>query len=478
MVSIPNKSILSMVMKQRYNIDADGITRVKYCIASQKQTIELVNFYHPQSTIALYLTSYGDVSDSKFYFDILSENNPLLKTSSFHSSFELDRAITLAREDYLRFELYYSLLNPNNNPEFYQEVWKILYLNELEFYQKFVLDSSSLEEIYASVIHTPESLELLKELDKIDKPENIEIDITDFDKRVDKVKMVFDKFISKNSNIQFLQTEDCSLAQIVINPFTDYTQDYLIYEGDVIVQKILDADLGEFVSQEQYWMEYIHYLMHVVIDHPCENGFYSCSKQEITECAIYSVMAQPGYDKRFNNNIEIVKSLLPWDIAAVRYSYGMPAREDITYNLFNADGLKSAFDYNIINGSLVTLSNVGNSIIDIKNIDSYTLDLRYDHKSYVTAPDIEFSFYLSYDTEIFKILANQSGSIHLSEEFETSIILQEGCYKLSFVDSIHKGDAIEITCEDSLRTIEIYDFNPYLHNICIGEAEDCTIVYF
>jgi hypothetical protein len=150
----------------------------------------------------------------------------------------------------------------------------------------------------------------------------------------------------------------------------------------------------------------------------------------------------------------------------------MPQAKNITYKFSTSIDLENIFGYKLKDQALITLSNVGNTDIDIIDIQSYSIDLRYDHLSKIANQDqgINFSFLLSYDTEVSQIIVNKQGSIVLSDAFKTNIILQPGCYDVILHGENYQNDVIkhfEGVNTEICEQIDVYNFNSSLHDIVL-----------
>jgi len=159
-----------------------------------------------------------------------------------------------------------------------------------------------------------------------------------------------------------------------------------------------------------------------------------------------------------------VQSLLPWDLAAIRYDYGMPKPMNMTYALDNTNSLNEIFAIPLVNNSLVTFSMIGDISIDATNVNDYEIDLRYDELSNITNSDINFHFTLSYDTEIAKIMINNAGSITLNNNLKTDIESLPGCYDIIINEDQNTS---KYFCSESYYNEEIHisNFDPLIHDL-------------
>jgi hypothetical protein len=276
--------------------------------------------------------------------------------------------------------------------------------------------------------------------------------------------------ISRNSNIKLTKLSECNGANLIITPnlaSNGAAGETLFYDNSQIIKLFNSFPVP---VNNSGWAEGLHGILHSFIDHPCENAFFKCSKEDIHQKAYVPSLISQQTGIFVTENIQ---SFLPWDLAALRYSYGTPdAKDNIYYDLSTAHGLKEAFGYSISDKSIITLPDVGNITINIQNIHNYNLDLRYDHKSHITNSDMETSFFLSYDTNVAKILINNSGNITLSNDFKSNIIINSECYNLIIRQCGYQSNIItqiindDCTIESTLE-INLFNFDQSLH--LVGE---------
>ena len=210
------------------------------------------------------------------------------------------------------------------------------------------------------------------------------------------------------------------------------------------------------------WSETMHSIAHIYEDHYNENGKNQTDENELE-------LYQQSF--KFGSVLTISdlkkQSLLPHDIEVLNLEYP-PKAKNITFELNN---LKTHFGYDLVNNGLVTLANVGNTAIDASDIKSYSIDLRSEHLSTITSSDnTSYSFLLSYRTEISQIKLDQTGSITLSDNFRTSIILSPDCYDLVLHSDFYQSDTImslenEACVNELPKHIDIYNYNSLIHSI-------------
>jgi hypothetical protein len=483
MVNIPNQEILSLVMMQRHPTQNNGVTNIRYCIASKENQLfahkeemnKILYLLEKYNNKAFHYHTIPEMNMYNYIYNIefnLIEGESTTRASSYNNALELGYGQRLAEEDDFRFQLHYKLLNAPSSLEL-QKGLDFLNLTKTEFYQLFVTEGKGLGEIYESRRPDLPSLEQLgQRLITQVLQEEIEdhLDYLHYSSElVEWIDIILTTNIAKNSNIDFERTEDCNSTALIIT-LTQSVEGggmVLYEEKNKIIQ--IEVKLNQALLKGEDWPLLLHDISHSVIDHPCENGFYACKKEKIVaDFNPPSVLVhQYVDDTSFHQNAQ---TFLPWDIAALRYSYGMPEARNITYELSSSSGLKKALGYPIKNNAVVTLSNVGDTVINICDVKSYALDLRYDHRSSVNNHDIDFEFFLSYDTEISQIKINNDGSIILSENFKTSIILQHGCYDVILHGDNYQSDLIKHF--DNFDTeicnhIDVYNYNSSLHEITL-----------
>ena len=487
-MTLKHNEFLPLVMKQRYKIDSDGkTTTIPYCI-QEKHHAELVfgiEYYRTESSF-LHFSMTPEININEICnlnkndpLEVRSEGQFFVKTSSYNNKIELNNARQLAIEDDIRFKLISNTLNATSCPEI-EDSFSFMNLIQTEFLQKFILESQNIYDIYLEQITDIPTTDSLLEtalsisveaVEAIEGKDNNVISFAEASQWIDKM---LEMAISKNTNVKFTKLNDCSDASLIMTPNlspTGAAGEELFYSKNQIIKLFNSFPVA---VNNTGWSEGLHGVIHSFIDHPCENGFYSCNKKEILDKGyIPSILSQQYGVVDDTNNFQ---SLLPWDLAALRYSYGTPeTANNIYYNLSSALGLKEAFGYVIGDKSIVTLSSVGNIILDIKNVNNYALDLHYDHKSYVTNSDIEMSFYISYDTSISEILVNNSGSITLNDEFQTNIMIYNQCYTLVSNGDGYQNDVIIQSISDDCTSqsaieIDLYNFDSSLHSLYLGDG--------
>lgn len=450
MTNIPNQDILSLVMKQKYQTKYNETTYISYSILSPEEFKEILrefavtykDLYVPDSIDIYELCPYKQV------FNIKNEGEFFVKSGHYSSSEDLIIAEKTAAEDDIRFQIASNssyLMNCNTSTGIYQ----LLNISSEQFYQSFVIDTMSLNSLYSSQRpDLPSTIELTNDL--INK-----LTFDDVDTRYNQslIDNILSKVFSANSNIIFKEVENYQNADLLLYHSEATTED-LKYSNSNIIHLKAGLPIAELTNSSAIfpWNDFIHGLAHIVADHPCENGFYSCNKNttQTNNPNIFMLTALAGIitptleeaktdasriiEMKVNAKDYIIQSLLPWDLAALRYSYGMPEPVKMTYKLADQTQLGEVFGWPLVNNSLVTLSLVGNISIDTTNTKKYALDLRYDHLSNITNNEIDFKFLLSYDTEIAQIIINQSGSVILNKAFKTDIILLKGCYEVVVAD--------------------------------------------
>ena len=501
------------------NKNDNGQTVVRHYLAfNLKQDIDLAKHIHLHTPIASYnlfpaLDIFGLCNLSgKSGFGVDIEEQFFVKSSHSKSQGELLEVRKLAIEDDIRYILHHNLSNTTDCTAL-KESFAFLNLTTSSFYQKFIYETASLSELLEqqrsdlngaqtseklfNTLEQESSFEnTLAELrewgpDSSEKVDNFikdtaSVTATDASNLVDDILRV----MSDNSNIKFERVENYYQAEMAISPSiapNAAASEYLSYEGDEIILNSLSsiAPLGTLANSSFAWGEFIHGMAHGFLDHPCENGFYACNKKEITAhnepLTLRTALAEGGWTSNLDPSINYnMQSFLPWDWAAIRYKYGMPAPKDVIYELNSDSALKSVFGYNLLNQALVSFPNVGHSTINAHDLKGYSIDLRYDHPSEVSNTDIKFAFVLSYDTEISKIMLNKGGSITLSDKFDTDLILSHGNYKVILHDSTSQHDNVLCIKNGEISSvyycdvapeyqIDVHNFDAAHHHITLNE---------
>jgi hypothetical protein len=475
MTNLITQSILSMLMKKSYQDQHN----IKYCISANHQqfaTSELANMLSTNQVRKFIPELNIDELCGLEYnreFNVRAEGEFFIKSANYDGTLALKNAINLAIEDDIRFQLYYNHTTIENCPRL-EETLNFLKLDQQQFYNSFIYNGISINELYTQQrpdLDTPEHLKeklIAKQLKATNngKFSNIKPEVSSW------VENKLQAIISQNANVKLEKTNDCVNSDIVIWPGLDKSSkggETTVYKDNIITKNILSVPIpmNELANDWRIWNEFLHGIAHFSLDHPCEDGFYGCNakdlKQEIKNFDLLTVMS--------GNNPLHLQSLLPWDIAALRHIYGMPEAKDATYKLSSSSSLENAFGYEIKDTALITFSSTGNNSIDASDIAEYAIDLNYDHLSNITNSDINFSFLLSYDTEISQVILNKAGSLDLNNNFKTNIILLPGCYDIVLHnDHYQNNDIININqnCKDEeLEQIDIYNFNPSQHELTI-----------
>lgn len=481
MVNIPTQDILSMVLTPKHPIQNNSQNVINYCVLTKKeQHIDLFSIVNknlfnniidlvPQ----LNIDKFCDFKYNRV-FNVRAEGEFFVKTSAYKSSLELKNARNLAIEDDIRFQLNNGT-NAETCPEL-QSIFEFLNISEKEFLHAFVTEGKGLKDIYTREKPTLPNLEQLKNqqitkiIELIEGMPEEEYDpstTTDINNFIDNAF----QNLSNDIAVKFERVENCNDATIAIQPGINENStggESLYYTDNMITLNLLSTPvpIGALHNSQKHWSEFFHSMTHNSLDHPCEDGFYSCNQNKLEkehgDSALLSALS--------GNNKYMVQSFLPWDLAAMRYSYGMPQAKNITYKFSSSIDLENIFGYKLNDQALITLSNVGNTEIDISDVKSYAIDLRYDHRSNITTQDINSSFLLSYDTEVSQIIVNKQGSIALSDSFKTDIILQPGCYDVILHGENYQNDIIKHfdgVNKEICEQIDVYNYNSSLHGIVL-----------
>ena len=374
---------LSLVMTQRHQTH-NNITNILYCVVSNK-TEAIVGKQRVNNILDLFDRSdnnnfnYRIIPQMNMYKYIynkefnLVEGESTTRASSYSDSLELGRGISLAREDDFRFQLHSKFLNVSGSPRL-QKGLDFLNLTKEDFYQLFVVEGKNLGEIYETRRQDQPNLVQLRQkiINKIVEEETVKNDLIYSEEFNELLDIILTTNIARNSNIKFIRVEDCNSTSLIFECKQDGegNGEVIFKEKNKIMQ--VTIDLNQKLMEGQDWPLLLHDIAHSVLDHPCENGFYACRTDEfVKKYNPPSVLVQQYFDKSAYQNH--AQTLLPWDIEALRYSYGMPELKNVIYELSNALGLKKAFGYVIKNNAIVTLSNVGYTEIDIRNVNYYTI---------------------------------------------------------------------------------------------------------
>lgn len=298
---------------------------------------------------------------------------------------------------------------------------------------------------------------------------------------------------AKNSNIKFIKCENTENANVIIYNSNHLSAEKVLFENGVITKTFLGIEMPSLISLNTtngMFNDLAHGFAHLFLDHPCENGFYSCEKETIQNSSdkffaltalsgigTYTVweeltnVAKSALNKLIDSGEQYhIQSLLPLDISALRHSYGMPKPIEMTYQLNNNEALEEIFGWPLINNSLVCFSSIGNITIDARDIVNYSLNLNYEEFSNITNSSIDYKFLLSYDTEIAKILINNAGAITLNNAFNTDIEVSPGFYDIVIHGDFYQNDIIfssydDFSAADNISTIDLYNFNDSIHRI-------------
>ncbi|MGB4192211.1 MAG: hypothetical protein WBJ81_06710 [Rickettsiales bacterium] len=282
----------------------------------------------------------------------------------------------------------------------------------------------------------------------------------------------FKTFFEKNSNIIFSKVNNAHKANLAIIPYKgenidSFVADIKVFQEEEIQKMFLFLPIFNESKDPTSINDYAHGLAHIFLDHPCKN-YYPCAKGSVQartpNIEYLTIMSQKTTidisNSTINPDTQIIQSLLPWDIAAIRNGYGMPIPQDTTYYLNDLNNLKEIFSVDLYNNTLITLSSVGYNIINAESVKFYAIDLRYDTLSNITNHNISLKFILSYDTEISEIIVNSPGSIILNPNYPTNISITNKDYSFNLLDS---EQCPEYNYGSEL--IQIYNYNESIHDI-------------
>ncbi len=139
--------------------------------------------------------------------------------------------------------------------------------------------------------------------------------------------------------------------------------------------------------------------------------------------------------------------------------------------IFQLNNLEEYFGYKLLNNGLVTLANIGNTTLDVRNVKNYSIILEVESlSSIINSEDINFSFLLSYRTKISQINLDKSGSLFLSDEYKTNVTLEPGCYHVVLHSLPDESEEIinfenEFCASELSNHMNIYNYNKSLHDI-------------
>lgn len=474
MVNIPNQDIHSIEMIQKYPKSSNGTTVIKYYINEGqfplKKLFDIVGKYSlPQS---LQIEDLCYIEDN---FKIQSEGQFFVKASSYQSHVDLSYAKQLAVEDDIRYKLFHNQLNTSICPALLK-VSSLLAQDYGSFYQSFVHQTKSLSELYKSQNLLNTSLEELAFKDFLISAEQFDYkyDQETWSNIKHRIEYAFKVFFEHNSNIMFFPTTTQDQANLVIypilqeNPEPILPADLMMFQNQEIQQMNLIFPIPFVNNTAMQINDFVHGLAHIFLDHPCEN-YYSCNKGSvqlktpgIEFLSIMSQMATLDISKPEIKTVQVIQSLLPWDIAALRHSYGIPEAKNTTYILNDVDNFRKNFAADPYKDTLVAFSSIGHNIIDAQSAITYTIDLRYDQLSSAVTTLFSLNFLLSYDTEIAEIFVNGSGIINLNDQFSTIINIKNSDYILQ---EVVPTECVENTY--GVELVQIYNYQEGIHHLCI-----------
>lgn len=487
MSSAVNEGFKSLVMKQRYLMNNNGETHINYCVDfSQNKRMELFKSFYNQNLFHIKVAAFVPeididsicrLGDTNQEFNIRAEGEFFVKASSYSNTRELDYARELAVEDDARFKLHYNLINTTTCAEL-KNIFTFLNMNQQTFYQSFISDGLSISEMYT--LQRPDLPSIKQLTDKMLQNFSMEAmegkynyNATIISDTKTWIDNALKTVVGQNTNIIFKQIDDCHNASLVIVPRLDFSaaaSEELFYNNDTIITQTFEVVMP---NTRAGWPETMHSFAHIFSDHPNENGFYQIDKEQLK---LYQESFKFGtvFDHQQYFGVYKAQSLLPWDIQALRYSYGIPKAQDITYNL---NKLQENFGYDLEDKALVTLSNIGQTTIDARDIANYSLDLRYEHVSNFINGNINCSFLLSYDTEVSQVILNLEGSITLSDNFKTNISLLPGCYDVMLHGNNYQNDIVKnfgnLDCVNEIsQQIDVYNFDSSLHGVIAQKELD------
>lgn len=471
MNDILNQDISSLEMKQKYKKELNGTTIIKYYLDFNFKTqnevfLELTSFTKTPSF--LNFDAFCTIENN---FQIQYEGQFFVKASSYQNNQDLIYARQLAIEDNLRYQLFHNKLNESSCSNIHN-ITTLLSTDYPNFYQSFVLDSENIIDLYKSRNKNTNLEEIafkdFQEGIKHLRPINSE-EISTVSNMLD---YSFKTFFEKNSNIIFSAVDNDYEANLVIIPYkgndtNSLAADLKVFQGEELQKMFLLFPIFNGSKDPTSINDYAHGLAHIFLDHPCEN-YYPCGKGSVQartpNIEYLTIMSQKTTidisNFTINPDTQIIQSLLPWDLAALRNGYGMPTPQNTTYYFNNINNLKEIFSVDLYNNTLITLSSVGYNIINAESVKFYEIDLRYNTLSHITNHNISLKFILSYDTEISEIIVNSPGDIILNPNYPTNISITNKAYNFNLLDS-EQCPAYNY----GLGLIQIYNYNESIHDI-------------
>lgn len=473
-------------MKQKYPLQENGSTTfLKYFIEPNFKKVVPLFLPLLKEMPSTDIRTLCDLN-SKSEFKIGSEGEFFTKASGYQTTLDWMKATMLAEEDDVRFHLFYKNINIAKCPNL-KYVYNDTNLDEEQFFKSFVLEGKSLNYLTNKTFNELDT----QALEDGVSSESLNYDYKD--KISQTIENIFNSMFSKISNIKFIKSENIENANVILYNSNHASAERVFFENDVITKTILGIKIASLIdldNNDGRFNDLVHGLAHLFLDHPCENGFYFCNKETTQNSSdkFFALTALSGIGtytveealtsvaksalKKLDASGEQynIQSLLPLDIAALRYSYGMPKPIAITYQLNNNEALKENFGWPIINHSLVCFSSTGNVTIDARNVEHYSLNLNYEEFSNITNSAIDYKFLLSYDTQIAKILINNAGPIALNNAFSTDIVIDPGFYDVIIHGDFYQNDIIlnsynNFSVTDKISIIDIYNFNDSIHQI-------------
>lgn len=469
--NIPNIDILSIEMKEKYEREPNGTTIIKFFVNNDASTIIKLTEALTKNALPEYfeLYNYCSVED---HFRAESEGQFFVKSSSYKNTQELTQAKEMASQDNARFHLFHNTLNTSSCPKLYEYAAN-LNMSYSNFYNAFVIEGRSIKELIES---QPPLLSLFDNIQNetlssfIQAIDSEMIPTQDLNATSFNLLRSLQVFFEQNANIVFSPTEDYNNANLIINPQQNSSAAELkLFSNNKIEKMLLFAPIFDEKSTTALVNDYTHGLAHIFLDHNCEN-YYACNREYVQtqtpNLKYLSIMSQLQTNSVFKTSIfsefQPIQSLLPWDIAALRHSYGMPKPENVTYSLNNQQVLDNTFATKLLNNSLVCFSSIGYNTIDVGKVKSYEIDLNYDHLSNITNQNISFQFVLSYDTKFSKIILETPGKIILNKHEPANIFIDST--EVNVCTSLNADFSCENLGKD-IELIQIGNFNETIHNI-------------
>ncbi len=473
MPNIPNIDIHSLVMKERHERMPNGTTIIKFLIANDASILQEPLKKIGIDTLPKYfnLNTYCEIADP---LELEFEGTFFVKSSSYKNSKELYLAEDLALQDNARFHLYHNKVNPTLCPKLY-EYAAHLNMSYSSFYNSFVTEGKTIQELVKAnpVLSLAFNNAINSDLDELIQNMNDIYTINEPEQFSTLLVKSFKVFFEQNANILFYPANNYTEANLIMFPSLNNESnaaELKLFSNNKIEQIFLFLHPTHANSSTLAINDFIHGLAHIFLDHICEN-YYPCNKAKMqtqtSNLQYLSIMSQLSTPSIINASkqveFQLIQSLLPWDLAALRLAYGMPSQPiNTTYSLNSDKALEEIFATKLLNNSLLCFSATGHSTIDTGHVKSYEIDLRFDHLSNVTNQEISFQFLLSYDTKISSIFLYTPGKVILNESVPVNIFIH------STEVNICTSLTTNFTCENNeqeLAFIGIGNFNDTIHNI-------------